>query len=279
MRCSARGRAPRGPARGGDRRRGPGAAALADLWGRAWATWSGGDAWGLSSVARSAGGAHRFWSGRRSAFRSPATVRGRKAAIPFGVVPGARRRGSALWFGDDNVICTGTSSSARDRRVPKPRQMPCPGEARAGLERPRWASRISVAVVAARRDMVEALLSAVRKGRPATGRSSAFGMIRALRDRDAAGAEPPEGARLLCNLGDVVNLAVVRGSVCLFTGSPHSASRASPSSSPSDATHARTRPSVAGSRGPGAAARADRGRRRARRRRPRGDDRGRGAPG
>lgn len=79
--------------------------------------------------------------------------------------------------------------------------------------------RISVVVVAARRDMVEALLSAVRKAdlRPVGIDLSAFGMIRALRDRDAAGAEPPEGARLLCNLGDVVNLAVVRGSVCLFT--------------------------------------------------------------
>ena len=79
--------------------------------------------------------------------------------------------------------------------------------------------RISVVVVAARRDMVEALLSAVRKAdlRPVGIDLSAFGMIRALRDRDAAGVEPPEGARLLCNLGDVVNLAVVRGSVCLFT--------------------------------------------------------------
>ncbi len=79
--------------------------------------------------------------------------------------------------------------------------------------------RISVVVVAARRDMVEALLSAVRKAdlRPVGIDLSAFGMIRALRDRDAAGVEPPDGARLLCNLGDVVNLAVVRGSVCLFT--------------------------------------------------------------
>jgi type IV pilus assembly protein PilM len=79
--------------------------------------------------------------------------------------------------------------------------------------------RISVVVVAARRDMVEALLGAVRKAdlRPVGIDLSAFGMIRALRDRDAADAESSEGARLLCNLGDVVNLAVVRGSVCLFT--------------------------------------------------------------
>jgi type IV pilus assembly protein PilM len=80
--------------------------------------------------------------------------------------------------------------------------------------------RISVVVVAARRETVEALLSALRKAdlRPAGIDLSAFGMIRALTGDDGTPSpEAPATARLLCNLGDVVNLAVARGSVCLFT--------------------------------------------------------------
>jgi type IV pilus assembly protein PilM len=80
--------------------------------------------------------------------------------------------------------------------------------------------RISVVVVAARRQMVDALLDALRKAdlRPVGIDLSAFAMIRALTDGDAAdGAQGQAGARLLCNLGDAINLVVAQGSVCLFT--------------------------------------------------------------
>jgi type IV pilus assembly protein PilM len=80
--------------------------------------------------------------------------------------------------------------------------------------------RMSVVVVAARRQMVDALLNALHKAdlRPGGIDLSAFGMIRALtEDEGAAGAGEPAGARLLCNLGDVINLVVAQGSVCLFT--------------------------------------------------------------
>jgi len=58
---------------------------------------------------------------------------------------------------------------------------------------------------------------------------SAFGMIRALAPHDSAppvftghvaGEEPPAqppAAKLYCNLGDAVNLAVAEGTACLFT--------------------------------------------------------------
>jgi type IV pilus assembly protein PilM len=80
--------------------------------------------------------------------------------------------------------------------------------------------RISVVVVAARRQMVEALLDALRKAdlRPVGIDLSAFAMIRALADGDAAAAEDGQAsARLLCNLGDAINLVVAQGAVCLFT--------------------------------------------------------------
>jgi type IV pilus assembly protein PilM len=110
--------------------------------------------------------------------------------------------------------------------------------------------RMDVVVVAARRDMVEAMFQAVQGAglRPVGIDLSAFGMIRALsngRSRDARTAEHShpapadavsvhEGdadeekgeetaapnltpATLYCNLGDVTNLAVARGSACLFT--------------------------------------------------------------
>jgi type IV pilus assembly protein PilM len=91
---------------------------------------------------------------------------------------------------------------------------------------------MEVVAVAARRDMVRALIEAVRgAGLRAEGIDlSAFGLIRALAREPGAGAdvsapvdesgEQPEGyvpATLYCNLGDVTNLAVARGSTCLFT--------------------------------------------------------------
>jgi type IV pilus assembly protein PilM len=93
---------------------------------------------------------------------------------------------------------------------------------------------MDVVAVAARRDMLRALLAAVRGAglRPVGIDLSAFALIRALAGGDpsaAAGAQAPdpqagEGgdaghvpAVLYCNLGDVTNLAVARGSTCLFT--------------------------------------------------------------
>jgi type IV pilus assembly protein PilM len=110
--------------------------------------------------------------------------------------------------------------------------------------------RLDVVVVAARRESVRAAVSVMTQAglRPVGIDLSAFGMIRALStsghsavdpgtyvdapgpsEADAAGhpeggaapeadsVEAPVGARAFCNLGDVTNLAVARGSSCLFT--------------------------------------------------------------
>jgi type IV pilus assembly protein PilM len=92
---------------------------------------------------------------------------------------------------------------------------------------------MDVVVVAARRDMIETLLAALREAglRPVGIDLSAFGMIRALAgqvaqsnpgngDEATGSAQPVEGmppATLYCNLGDVTNLAVASGRNCLFT--------------------------------------------------------------
>jgi type IV pilus assembly protein PilM len=84
---------------------------------------------------------------------------------------------------------------------------------------------MDVVAVAARRDMVESMLVALQGAglKPVGIDLSAFAMIRALARRQARtgqGAEPggeTEPATLYCNLGDVTNLAVARGSNCLFT--------------------------------------------------------------
>jgi type IV pilus assembly protein PilM len=104
---------------------------------------------------------------------------------------------------------------------------------------------MDVLVVAARRDMVSPFVAAMRKAglKPVGIDLSAFAMIRALAGEraaeEAAGGEQaaeaapvityeertPEGGEpeasppgtLFCNLGDVTNLAVARGDVCLFT--------------------------------------------------------------
>jgi type IV pilus assembly protein PilM len=86
---------------------------------------------------------------------------------------------------------------------------------------------MEVVAVAARRDMLRTLLSAVREAglKPVGIDLSAFALIRALADQaeepEASAEGPVEGeylpAVLYCNLGDVTNLAVARGSNCLFT--------------------------------------------------------------
>jgi type IV pilus assembly protein PilM len=95
------------------------------------------------------------------------------------------------------------------------------------------APQVDVIVVAARRDMVSALVAPIRAAglEPVGVDLSAFGMIRALADASAeaadgldesvspeqASAMDPGGAILYCNVGEVMNLAVARGRSCLFT--------------------------------------------------------------
>ena len=78
--------------------------------------------------------------------------------------------------------------------------------------------QMEVLAVAARRDMVIALVEALRKAglAPVGIDLSAFGMIRAL---SVAGPPMDEGApaTLYCHLGDVTNLAVARNGECIFT--------------------------------------------------------------
>lgn len=99
---------------------------------------------------------------------------------------------------------------------------------------------MDVVLIAARRDMVSPLVKTLRKAglRPMGIDVAGFGMIRALsrevgapdaglvpsyEERMAgtgeglAPAPAPIPATLYCNLGDVTNLAVARGSSCLFT--------------------------------------------------------------
>lgn len=74
--------------------------------------------------------------------------------------------------------------------------------------------QVDIVVVAARRDMVMSFLEPLRRAglEPAGIDLSAFAMIRALGSRAEA-----EDAVLLCNVGDVLSLAVARGRSCLFT--------------------------------------------------------------
>ncbi len=110
---------------------------------------------------------------------------------------------------------------------------------------PNGERQVEVVVVAARRDMLSSLMTAMRQAglRPIGIDLSAFAMIRALsqsgrprsepttrlsyeerRELERASAGEPGAAApaaphasLLCNLGDVTNLAVVRGRNCVFT--------------------------------------------------------------
>lgn len=78
--------------------------------------------------------------------------------------------------------------------------------------------QMEVVAVAARRDMVASLLGAMRNAglRPIGIDLSAFGMIRALDGQPVPEGEQPL-TTLYCYLGDITNLAVARGSQCLFT--------------------------------------------------------------
>jgi len=92
------------------------------------------------------------------------------------------------------------------------------GIATEGAER-----HMDVLAVAARRDMVISLLGALYEAglQPVGIDLSAFGMIRALGNGDAAAPADAEGmiqtTTLYCHLGDGTNLAVARGDACVFT--------------------------------------------------------------
>jgi type IV pilus assembly protein PilM len=94
--------------------------------------------------------------------------------------------------------------------------------------------RQRVAVVAAQRDMVERLLSAVRRAglRPEAVDLSAFALIRALHRSPAPAAagdgepgtqasdapvEPAQGRILYLNIGGLTNIAIAEGTTCRFT--------------------------------------------------------------
>jgi type IV pilus assembly protein PilM len=73
--------------------------------------------------------------------------------------------------------------------------------------------RTRVVLVAARRDMIERVLEAVRRAglRPHGIDLSAFAMIRALHQPDR------DGATLYMNVGGLTNLAIAVGTTCVFT--------------------------------------------------------------
>jgi type IV pilus assembly protein PilM len=85
--------------------------------------------------------------------------------------------------------------------------------------------QVDVIVVAARRDMVSSFVEPIRRAglHPVGIDLSAFGMIRALAEVEVnvENGERPSSAVLYCNLGDVTNLAVARGTSCLFTRVSH----------------------------------------------------------
>jgi type IV pilus assembly protein PilM len=88
--------------------------------------------------------------------------------------------------------------------------------------------QVDVVVVAARREMVSSFVGPLRSAglEPVGVDLSAFAMIRALADTEAAAqpvepGERPTEAILYCNVGDVTNLAVARGRSCLFTRVSH----------------------------------------------------------
>jgi type IV pilus assembly protein PilM len=91
------------------------------------------------------------------------------------------------------------------------------------------APQVDVMVVAARREMITSIVEPIRQAglHPVGVDLSAFGMIRALAGEAVPPpAEPevgqaPSRAVLYCNFGDVTNLAVARGTSCLFTRISH----------------------------------------------------------
>jgi type IV pilus assembly protein PilM len=139
---------------------------------------------------------------------------------------------------DDDELATAVRFQAQDH-IPMPLEHAVLDYEVIGRTGGQGAERqIEVVAVAARRDMIDAMLSSMRDAglRPVGIDLSAFGMIRALGHTNGAaggngapmayedriGEDEPDVASmapttLYCSLGDVTNLAVARGSACLFT--------------------------------------------------------------
>jgi Tfp pilus assembly PilM family ATPase len=82
------------------------------------------------------------------------------------------------------------------------------------LESPDGSARMQVVVVAARRSMIDGFVAAARSAglKPEGIDLNAFALMRAL------GTDQSEhGARVFCNVGTMVNLAVAVGDLCVFT--------------------------------------------------------------
>jgi type IV pilus assembly protein PilM len=79
--------------------------------------------------------------------------------------------------------------------------------------------RTRVVLVAARRDMIQRLLEAIRGAglRPTGIDLSAFAVIRALGDVSAGGEEGVAGPALYINVAGMTNLAIAEGTMCRFT--------------------------------------------------------------
>lgn len=79
--------------------------------------------------------------------------------------------------------------------------------------------RQRVVLVAARRDMIERVLSATRAAglRPEGIDLSAFGMVRALQPTAASHAAEPGEVVLYVAIGGLTNIAVAQGTTCTFT--------------------------------------------------------------
>jgi type IV pilus assembly protein PilM len=83
-------------------------------------------------------------------------------------------------------------------------------------EAPDGSPRMQVVLVAARRSMIEALLSAAKAAglKPEGVDLDAFALVRTLATASSA---PDDSARVFCHLGGVTNLAIAVGTACLFT--------------------------------------------------------------
>jgi type IV pilus assembly protein PilM len=79
--------------------------------------------------------------------------------------------------------------------------------------------RTRVVLVAARRDMIQRLLDAIRGAglRPAGIDLSAFAVIRALGDHSVGGDNGEGGPALYVNVAGMTNLAIAEGTMCRFT--------------------------------------------------------------
>ena len=147
---------------------------------------------------------------------------------------------------------------------------------RSGWSQTAGGPRMRVVIVAARRELIDRLVSATKDaGLKVEGIDlAAFGMVRALASKEE------EGAVLYINVAGLTNVAVANQSGCLFTR----AAAGGLCSDRRDArraplAHARARADVARPRRPRDAAGVRRGRRRARRRHPGHPRRGRAPAG